>query len=278
MDILAILGWIFGFGLIVISCFMGTDPETGKTILIPEQLMGFYDLPSIMIVLGGTIAALMVSYSVSDFKKIPKHLKIILRPKKYNPLYYIEQITEFAREARSNGLLALEDKLNETKEPFLKNSLLLVVDSVDPDKVNSILETELDYLEERHYRDMSFYLKASEFSPAFGMVGTLVGLINLLGNLSDTDALATNMAVALITTLYGVVLANLIFKPIANKLKLRHEEEYLCKVIISEGVKAIQDGDNPNFISEKLMRLLNENLAKNGRKNGATTSDKGSKK
>jgi chemotaxis protein MotA len=262
MDILTLLGWIFGIVFIVLSIFLGEDPDTGKMTIITSQLEGFIDASSIMIVLGGTLAALMVSHSFSNFVKIPKHLKIIFFPKKYNPVDYIEQITEFAREARSNGLLAIENKLNETKEPFLKNSLMLVVDSVDPDKVSKLLDTELEQLDERHSRDISFYTKAAGFAPAFGMVGTLIGLINLLRNLSDSDALASSMSVALVTTFYGTILANLIFNPIANKLRLRHEEEYLCKFIIVEGVKSIQDGDNPAFIHEKLMHFINENAPK----------------
>lgn len=266
MDILTILGWIFGFGFVILSIFLGKDPETGKRIIDASQITGFIDAPSIMIVLGGTLAALMVSNSFSNFKKIPKHLKIILFPKKYNAVDYIDQITEFAREARSNGLLAIENKLNETKEPFLKNSLMLVVDSVDPDKVSKLLETELENLDERHSNDIAFYTRAAGFAPAFGMIGTLIGLVNLLGNLNDSDALAANMAVSLVTTFYGTILANLIFNPIANKLRLRHEEEYLCKFIIAEGVKSIQDGDNPAFIREKLMRFINENAGAKKRK------------
>ena len=133
---------------------------------------------------------------------------------------------------------------------------MLVVDSVEPEKIKAVLENELDYLEDRHAQAQGFYLKMAEYAPAFGMAGTLIGLINLLANMSDADALAANMAVALVTTFYGVILANLIGKPIANKLKKRHEEEMLCKVIIKEGVQSIQDGDNPQFIEEKLMRLL----------------------
>lgn len=255
MDLLSILGYIFGIAFIVVSILLGED-ASGHTIILFEQLKGFYDLPSIMIVVGGTLASLMVSFPMKSFTKIPKHIKIILMPKKYNPQSYIEQIVFFAKEARINGLLALEDKLNSTQDKFLKNSLLLVVDSVEPEKVRALLNKELEYLEERHAQDMAFYNKASEYAPAFGMVGTLIGLINLLANLTDTEALAKNMAVALVTTFYGVILANLFFKPIANKLRVRHEEEYLCKMIISEGVQAIQDGDNPNFIQEKLTRLL----------------------
>ena len=256
MDLLSLLGLILGAGFIVVSILLGEDPTTGAQTLLPEQLSGFWDLPSVMIVLGGTIASLMISFPLKSFAKIPKHLKIIFAPKKYNPQNYIEQIVFFAKEARINGLLALEDKLNNTQDKFLKNSLLLVVYSVEPEKVRALLNKELDYLEERHAQDMAFYNKASEYSPAFGMVGTLIGLINLLANMTDTEALATNMSVALVTTFYGVILANLFFKPIANKLKVRHEEEYLCKMIISEGVQSIQDGDNPTFIQEKLTRLL----------------------
>ncbi len=256
MDLLTLIGWILAIILIIGSILMGKDPDTGKVIFIVSQLKGFFDPGSIAIVVGGTIGALMVSYPGSTFKKIPKHFKIALFPKKYNPVEYIDQITNFAKEARINGLLALEDKLNDVSDPFLKTSLLLVVDSVEPEKVKVLLSNELDNLEERHMQCLSFYMKASEFAPAFGMAGTLIGLINLLANMSDADSLAANMSVALVTTFYGVLLANLIFKPVANKLKKRHEEEYLCKMIISEGVQSIQDGDNPTFIQEKLMRLL----------------------
>ncbi|MCM1226935.1 MAG: motility protein A [Clostridium sp.] len=252
MDILSILGLVFGLGFIFYSIIMGD----GFTDIDLKQFGQFVDPPSIMIVLGGTIAALMVSFPLKSFAKIPKHLKVIFAPKKYNPQEYIEQIVFFAKEARINGLLALEDKLSETKDKFLKNSILLVVDSVEPEKVRALLNKELDYLDDRHSQDMAFYAKASDYAPGFGMIGTLIGLINLLANLEDTAALTANMAVALVTTFYGSLLSNLIFKPIASKLKVRHEEEYLCKMIISEGVQAIQDGDNPNFIQEKLTRLL----------------------
>jgi chemotaxis protein MotA len=153
----------------------------------------------------------------------------------------------------------------------MKNALMLVIDSVEPEKIKQVLETELDYLEDRHSQAQGFYMKMAEFAPAFGMAGTLIGLINLLANMSDADALAANMAVALVTTFYGVIMANLMGKPVANKLKKRHEEEMLCKVIISEGVQSIQDGDNPQFIEEKLMRLL---PSKTGQKGGKKDKEK----
>ncbi len=266
MDILSIFGWIFSIVLVIGSIMLNTD---NGFEFIPKQLEGFIDIPSVAIVFGGTIAALMISFPGKSFKKVLKHLKIVILPKKYDPQKYIEQIVEFAKEARVNGLLALEDKLSETKDKFLKNSLLMVVDSVEPEKVRMMLNKELDSLEERHYQDMEFYTKASEYAPSFGMAGTLIGLINLLANMEDQAKLASSMSVALVTTFYGVLLANLFFKPVGNKLKIRHDEEYLCKLIISEGVQAIQDGDNPNFIQEKLTKLLPQYSLKGALKDGA---------
>lgn len=154
------------------------------------------------------------------------------------------------------GLLSLEDKLSEIDEPFMHNSLLLVVDSVDSEKVRQVMETELDQLDERHALDRGFYEKAASFAPAFGMIGTLVGLILMLGNMQDVNALAKGMATALITTLYGSLLANIVCLPVASKLKARHDEEFLCKQLVLEGVLAIQEGENPKFIEEKLYKLL----------------------
>ena len=161
-----------------------------------------------------------------------------------------------------SGLLSLEGKLNETKDEFLKSSMMLVVDAVEPDKVKQLLETELEYLDERHAQDRAFYDKAGAFGPAFGMIGTLMGLVNLLKQLSDPDKIAPAMALALVTTFYGSCLANMIFIPMSNKLKVRHEEEYLCKMIIAEGVQSIQAGDNPRFIEEKLTNLIPGIMAK----------------
>lgn len=161
MDIMSIFGYIFGIGFVLLSIMLNDDFS-----ITPGNLMQFYDLASIMIVVGGTIAATMISFPAKSFAKIPKHLKIVLAPKKYNPQKYIEQIVFFAKEARINGLLALEDKLNGVEDKFLKNSLLLVVDSVEPDKVKALLNNELDYMDERHSQDQAFYLQMAEYAPA----------------------------------------------------------------------------------------------------------------
>ena len=270
MDIMTVLGWVIGIAVLAFGImFDKGDAANGVPArVIVDNLWNFVDVPSIAVVLGGCISGLMVAFPLSVFAKIPRHLKIMFLPTKYRPQDYITQIVDLATEARINGLLSLEGKLNETKDEFLKSSMMLVVDAVEPDKVKQLLETELEYLDERHAQDRAFYDKAGAFGPAFGMIGTLMGLVNLLKQLSDPDKIAPAMALALVTTFYGSILANLIFTPIANKLKVRHEEEYLCKMIIAEGVQSIQAGDNPRFIEEKLTQLIPGALAKKGKKGG----------
>ena len=260
MDLLSILGMILGVGVVLFGILF--DSGTGAFIMI--NLKNFWDPSSVAVVFGGVLSALMLSFPMSNFTKIPKHLNIIFFPTKYNPKEYIVRIVELATEARINGLLSLESKLEETKDAFLKSSMMLVVDAVDPEKVKNLLETELEYLDERHAQDRAFYDKASAYSPAFGMIGTLMGLINLMKKLDDPNAIAPAMALALVTTFYGSILANMVFTPISNKLKVRHEEEYLCKMIIVEGVQSIQAGDNPRFIEEKLTQLIPGFLMKKG--------------
>lgn len=268
VDMMTIVGWIAGIALVIFGIVFSMPPKiTGnaeedaaaKAAYVAvdfKKLKGFIDYPSIAITCGGTFAALMVAFPASSFKKVPKHLKIAMFPTQYNPQIYIEQIVAFAKEARMKGLLSLEDKLNETEDIFLKSSLMLVVDSVEPEKVHDLLEAELDHLDERHSNDRTFYDKGGAFAPGFGMIGTLIGLINMLSKLDDPSTLGPSMSVALVTTLYGSLLANLFFSPISNKLRTRHDEEYLCKVLICEGVEAIQAGENPKFIQEKLQMLV----------------------
>ena len=264
MDITTIIGWVLGIGVLVFGIMYDKgDPENGVAAqMIVDNLFNFIDVPSIAVVLGGCISGLMVAFPLNNFAKIRRHLKIMFLPTKYRPQDYITQIVDLATEARINGLLSLEGKLNETKDEFLKSSMMLVVDAVEPDKVKQLLETELEYLDERHAQDRAFYDKAGAFGPAFGMIGTLMGLVNLLKQLSDPDKIAPAMALALVTTFYGSCLANMIFIPMSNKLKVRHEEEYLCKMIIAEGVQSIQAGDNPRFIEEKLTNLIPGIMAK----------------
>ncbi len=253
MDIFSIVGFVLGFGMVIFGIIV--DMSTGFQI-VPENISAFIDIQSILIVIGGTIGALMISFSMKQFFQIIKHLKIIFLPPKYKPELYIKQIVEFATKARINGLLALEEDLEKVKDQFMKNSLMMVVDSVEPEKVKQHLETQLEYLDDRHAQARALYDRGSAYAPAFGMIGTLIGLINMLKKLEDPSALGPAMAVALVTTLYGSMMANLVFNPISSKLQVRHDEEFLCKMIICEGVQGIQAGENPKFIEERLARLL----------------------
>lgn len=288
MDINSIAGWLLIIvclvsGIILTTNHLGSDEEGGPAVItafeaLPvDMALNFFDPPSIFIVLGGTIAGLMLSYPLSSFAQVPKHMKIVFMPTKYDSMDTIDQIVELAKEARINGLLALEDKLSNAQNAFLRDSLMMVVDSVEPEKVKQHLETELDYLDERHAQARAFYNTGAALGPAFGMIGTLIGLIKLMSQLDNPEMLAAGMSVALVTTMYGSILANVFFAPLAAKLKARHDEEYLCKTLIAEGVQAIQAGDNPKFIEEKLVQLIpsievEKGNKKKGKKGGEAPS------
>lgn len=265
VDLMSLIGWILSIILMVVGMVLnkvgGTDGVPVSYVIEMKQIMSFVDPTSIAIVIGGTLATLMVSFPAKMFTQVPKHLKIVMFPTKYSPITYIDQLVEFAKEARISGLLALESKLQEVEDEFLKSSLLMVVDAVDAEKVKQLLDAKMEYLDDRHAQAVGFYERGAQLAPAFGMIGTLIGLVNLLGSLSEPDKIGPAMAVALITTFYGSLLSNVLFNPIATKLKARHEEEFLCKMIICEGVQAIQAGDNPKFIREKLLQLIPNNLA-----------------
>lgn len=270
MDIIGIVGLVMALVLMVFGVTFSMT--TGINF---ANLINFIDYPSVAITIGGTFAVLMISFPVESFIKIPKHLKIVFMPEKYDPMSYITSLTEFAKEARIKGLLSIESKLASVKDDFLKRSLMLVVDSIDAEKVHQILDDELNYIEERHVSDIEFYQKGGAYAPAFGMIGTLIGLVNMLQQMSDPDSIGPAMAVALLTTLYGSMLANIFFIPIANKLKIRHDEEMVCKLIVADGVRAIQAGENPRFIEEKLLLLIESKKrsadAKDGKKKAVQT-------
>ena len=188
----------------------------------------------------------------------------MLNAKKNDPTYYIDQLVELAQAARKDGLLALEGLANDQEDPFFKQAIMLIVDANDPDRVRSILENDIECMSARHEAAAALYDKGSSVAPAFGMIGTLVGLINMLKNMSlDGDGASTigqDMGVALITTLYGCILAHMIFGPIANNLRTRDEEEVLCKQIIVEGITCIQAGENPKLLREKLLTFVSQKM------------------
>lgn len=250
MDITTVLGIVGGFAFIVNAIFQG------------GELGNFIDPPSMMIVLGGTFSAVIASFPFSMLKNIGKHFTKLISGKKYKVDPVIDLLVEFAQLARKNGLLALEEKANELNDPFFKRGIMLVVDAMEADKVREMLETEVESMGQRHEEEISIYEKAAAFGPAFGMIGTLVGLINMLKSMDlsqgSSSTLGESMATALVTTFYGCILANLVFMPIAKKLRIRNEEEILYKQIIIEGVIGIQSGENPKNLKEKLVTLLHQ--------------------
>jgi len=249
MDLSTIIGAISGILLF------------GGAIILGGNAVIFLSLQSIMIVLGGTIAGTMISFSFSDLLKAPDLFKITIQENIINSDGVIDILVEFAEKARREGLLALEDNVREIDEPFLKKGIQLVIDGTDPELVRDILETKLTFLEERHGQGRRIFETMGQLAPAFGMIGTLIGLIQMLSQLDNPDNLGSGMAVALITTLYGATLANLFFIPLSKKLKSRTEEEVLMKEVIIEGILSIQAGENPRIIKEKLEAFLAEEKA-----------------
>ncbi len=261
IDIMSILGLILALAMMVLGIVLvkGTaeDGSTTYTIVM-ENFKAFWDPTSLVIVVGGTFACLFIMFPGKQMAKIPKHLSIVFLPPQYVPSKYIDQIVELAKTARINGLLSLEEQAADIKDSFLKNSIQMVVDSVDPEKVKAQMESWIDDIDDRHFQERQIYNQGAALGPAFGMIGTLIGLINMLKALQDIESVGPNMAVALITTLYGSMLANIFFGPFANKLGVRHDEELLCKRIICEGIQAIQSGENPNLIQDRLLHMLPE--------------------
>lgn len=226
------------------------------SIMLDGNIFSYINPPSIFIVVGGVIAATMVAYPAKVLINVIKVAKNAFVPHEVDLSEDVEMIIGIANVARREGVLALEDVIGDNEDPFLKKGIMLIVDGSDPELVRGIMETELAFIKERHSQGQAVLLTMSAFSPAFGMVGTLIGLINMLRALDDVSSLGPSMAVALITTLYGVLLANLIFTPLAKKLKYASDEEYLRKELLLEGMLSIQDGENPRIIREKLNSFL----------------------
>lgn len=260
MNITYIVGTVLAIAIMIFG--MITKTVDGSISIMPSQLLNFFDASSVLIVVGCTLAVVFASFPVKMIKAMPRHMKILLNTKKYDPMYYIDQLVELAQVARKNGLLALEEKANQQQDPFFKQAIMLIVDANDADKVRGILNNDIECMSGRHDDVASMYDRASAVSPAFGMVGTLVGLINMLKNMNldsgGSNTIGADMGTALITTLYGSILAHMIFTPIASNLRTRDEEEVLCKMIIVEGIMSIQSGENPKFLREKLLTFMDQ--------------------
>lgn len=249
MNITLIVGWVVAFGLTVFGILSG-----GK-------LSDFWDPASVAIVVGGTIGAVIANFPLSTLKKAGKLLGIAFKCPKYDPEKYIADMVDYCKTARQKGILALEEQANACTDTFMKSALMLIVDANDSEKVKSMLDDSIDFLCDRHDQNSAIFSRAAGVAPAFGMVGTLCGLIGMLSTLDPNDpASASNlgpaMSTALVTTFYGSLLAHVIFTPLGNQLNYIHNSEVLCLQIIEEGTLAIISGANPRFVEEKLRMML----------------------
>ncbi|MGI5918248.1 MAG: motility protein A [Christensenellales bacterium] len=239
-----VIGFGAGIACIVIS------------ILLHGDLGAFFDPASIFIVVGGTIASTIISYPGKMLKSLKSVYSMAFKQKRIDLNEDIELIIKIANVARREGLLALEDAVNEVDNSFLQKGIMLIVDGADGELVKNILETEIAFIQERHTQGQNIINSMAAYAPAYGMIGTLIGLILMLKNLNDTASLGPSMAVALVTTFYGVILANLVFTPISKKLKAMSDAEALQKELYMEGLLSIQDGENPRIIRDKLSAFI----------------------
>lgn len=247
MDIASILGLVICLAMV----FVGIITSGGI-----GSVGSYIDVPSLAITFGGAFAAILASYTLQDFLAGLKSFTLIFKLPAVNTSEMIKKIIELSNIARKEGLLSLEEATAELDDAFLKKGILLIVDGTDPELVRAIMETELISIEGRHKSKISFWESVGSMGPAWGMIGTLVGLVNMLNNMSDPNSIGPSMATALITTLYGSLLANWICAPVANKLKNNNELELMEKEIMIEGLLSIQAGENPRVIEEKLKSFL----------------------
>ena len=248
MDIASLLGLLICIILVVISIIIGDQGVVA--------ILNFLNAPSALITFGGAFCCVLAAYTMPDFIAGIKSFGLVFKLSEMNMPDVIRKIIELSNVARKEGLLSLEEASAELEDPFLKKGVLLIVDGTDPELVRAIMETELTSVDSRHRKKIAFWDDLGAMGPAWGMIGTLIGLINMLQQMNDPSSIGPSMAVALITTLYGSMLANWICFPIAAKLKSKNEDELVIKEIMIEGLLSIQAGENPRVIEEKLKSFL----------------------
>lgn len=241
MDIASAAGVLIAIVLIIGSILLGGG-----------QLGAFIDPASVMVVVGGAIAAALISFPLKNFLSVfGVGMKVFFNTTQDVP-GVIKQIVSLAEVARRDGLLALESKVEEIEHPFIVLGIQMAVDGARPEVMEDILRTEIDAVATRHRDGKSLMDCMGRFAPAFGMIGTLMGLIIMLGDMSDPSKIGAGMAVALLTTMYGAIVSNVVFLPFAEKLGFYNKQELLTMEIIVRGIMAIQSGENPRVIEQKL--------------------------
>ena len=244
MDLGTVIGFVMILGLLAGAMSMGVG------------VGAYIDLPSFLIVFGGTAGALLIAFKMEQMKKFGTVFMIAVKPQQQDYNAMIEKLVEYATNARRDGILALEGAVNDEPDKFLKNGLQMAVDGHEPDTIRELLEIEMDQTSARHKANAAMFDQLGGFSGAMGMVGTLIGLVAMLLNMADPSAIGPAMAIALLTTMYGAILGNTVGAPIGNLLSIRNNDETLNKELILEGIMSIQAGDNPRTLEDKLNAFL----------------------
>ncbi len=257
MDIATIVGLIVGVALMLWA------------IMGKSDLSAFADGGSVAIVLGGSFCAALISFPIQNLVGVAKVVKNCFFSKARSPKDLITEMVGYAEVARRDGILALENVSGDIQDPFLLSGIQMAVDGTDPDLIESIMLSDLESVEARHAEGKALFDNIGKFAPAFGMIGTLIGLVIMLQNMDDPSKIGPAMAIALLTTMYGALLANLVALPLAEKLGLRSRQETMLKMVVIKGVMSIQSGDNPRIVEQKLKTFLPNRLRE--------TEDAGSK-
>ncbi len=244
MDIATLLGIASAFGLVTLAIVMGGG------------LALFIDIPSLMIVLGGTLGATMINYPIKDMIAAARAVKNVFQSKPTPLNDIVIQFVGFASKARREGILALDEDTGAIEDEFLRKGIQLSVDGLEPAAIKEIMDTEIDFLKERHQLSAEIFTTMGSFAPALGMIGTLIGLVQMLQSMDNPSAIGPAMSVALLTTFYGAIMSNLICMPMAGKLRTRSKEETLKKELIIEGVVGMTRGDNPRVLEQKLLVFM----------------------
>lgn len=250
MDLASIIGLVLCF----VMCAYGVIDNAGI-----GNIGRYLDFPSAIITFGGSFFAVMAMKSMSDYVGGLKSFLLVFKTPTADVKGMIQKIIDLSNIARKEGLLSLEEAASDLDDEFMKKGILLIVDGTDPELVRGIMETELISTEDRHKNKIAFWEDLGAMGPAWGMIGTLIGLVNMLYEMDDPSSIGPSMAVALITTLYGSMLANWICAPVAGKLKANNANEIMIKEIMIEGLLSIQAGENPRVIEEKLKSFLAPN-------------------
>jgi len=242
VDIATLIGIVMAFGLVMFA--------------IGSGLPSFMDPPSMLIVIGGTIGVILVSYPLADVLKL---IGVSLKTFMYkigSPKETISELVELSQVVRKEGILALESKMDDISNPFMSKGLQMAIDGQEPSEIEDILYTEMDKLSLRHAKGAELMAQVGTMAPAMGMIGTLVGLVLMLQNMSDPASIGPSMSIALLTTFYGAIIANIFALPMSAKLKSRSKDEILLHEIILTGIQSLVAGENPRVMEQKLLGFL----------------------